>query len=779
MTQKPFDVKKKRKKSEELLDLIHSDICGPINVPSRHGHKYFITFIDDYSKYGYVYLLNKKSDALESFKEFKAEVEKSTGKIIKGLMSDRGGEYCSDLFNSYCIENGIVHYLSIPRTPQQNGVSERRNGTFLEMVRSMMSGTNLPLSLWSEALKTAAYLLNSVPRDDRSKIEPKTLECFFVGYPLYSKGFRLYDKSNGVIFESRNVTFLESIWTEKTEKDHIDILEIQENVEPISSSLPSTSEVPQHPPVQDNVRRSQRQIRAPNRYTLVGDSYPRLEDKDILDPHDYDSAIADIEAKKWDIAMKEEMDSMQKNKVWTLVEPPKNCKPIGCKWIFKRKRNSEGQVEKYKARLVAKGYTQRKGFDYDDTFSPVAKITSIRIILSIVAYFDYDLFQMDVKTAFLNGDLEEELYMEQPDGFVIDATKVCKLTRAIYGLKQASRQWYMKFDQSIKAFEFESNSEDPCVYIKRQNWLQENFEMKDLGMTSYILGIKIERNRSAKMLALSQTAYVDNILERYCMSACKPTTTPISKGDIFSKAQCPQNEIERQKMDNMRSTYCSAIGSLMYLMTCTRPDICFVVSLLSRYQSDPGPRHWEGVKRVLRYIKGTRTARLVFSSSTLMVEGYSDSDYQGDQDDRKSTSGYVFMFGGGAISWKSKKQDCIAISTMEAEYIACSLAAQEAIWIRNFLRELCIVDSIKDPITMYCDNEAARSLSKDSRYHSRAKHIDGKYHFIRDKVQKNQLVVERKSSAEMLADPMTKGLNVKVFIDHVRSMGIVINSPWF
>ncbi|KAG9444922.1 hypothetical protein H6P81_016262 [Aristolochia fimbriata] len=661
----------KRKRSEELLDLIHSDICGPINVPSRHGHKYFITFIDDYSKYGYVYLLNKKSDALESFKEFKAEVEKSTGKMIKGLMSDRGREYCSDLFNSYCIENGIVHYLSIPRTPQQNGVSERRNRTLLEMVRSMMSGTNLPLSLWSEALKTVAYLLNRVPSksvqktpfelwvgrpprlghlvtwgcparalytgDDRSKIEPKTLECFFVGYPLHSKGFRLYDKSNGVIFESRNVTFLESILIEKTEKDHVDILEIQENVEPISSSLPSTSEVPQHPHVQDNVRRSQRQIRAPNRYTLVGDSYPRLEDKDILDPHDYDSAISDIDAKKWDIAMKEEMDSMQKNKVWTLVEPPKNCKPIGCKWIFKRKRNSEGQVEKYKARLVAKGYTQRKGFDYDD-------------------------------------------------GFVTDGTKVCKLTRAIYGLKQASRQWYMKFDQSIKAFEFESNSEDPCVYIKRFN------------------------------------------------------------------------------------------GQIVFLVL---PDICFVVSLLSRYQSDPGPRHWEGVKRVLRYIKGTRTARLVFSSSTLMVEGYSDSDYQGDQDDRKSTSGYVFMFGGGTISWKSKKQDCIAISTMEAKYIACSLAAQEAIWIRNFLRELYIVDSIKDPITMYCDNEAARSLTNNSRYHSRAKHIDGKYHFIRDRVQKNQLVVERKSSAEMLADPMTKGLNVKVFIDHVRSMDIIINSPWF
>ncbi|KAL4388039.1 hypothetical protein GQ457_09G022720 [Hibiscus cannabinus] len=289
------------------------------------------------------------------------------------------------------------------------------------------------------------------------------------------------------------------------------------------------------------------------------------------DPESFSQAMSCNESKLWYDAMKDEMNSMKNNEVWDLVSLPGGVKAIGFKWVFKTKNDSKGNIERYKARLVAKGFTQREGINYTETFSPVSKKDSLRIVLALVAQFDLELQQMDVKTAFLNGDLEEEVYMKQPEGFSSSDGEnlVCKLKKSIYGLKQASRQWGMLHE--VKQF------------------LSKNFDRKDMGDTSYVIGIKIYHDRHKGILGLSQETYINKVLERFRMKDCSPSVAPIVKGDKFNLNQCPKNEFEREQMKNI--PYASVVGSLMYAQVCTRPDIAFAVGMLGRYQSNPGIDH--------------------------------------------------------------------------------------------------------------------------------------------------------------------------------------------
>ena len=430
-------------------------------------------------------------------------------------------------------------------------------------------------------------------------------------------------------------------------------------------------------PNQDAIvpRRSGREIRLPVRYRTEANVI--VSDTNDDDPMSFREAMDDPDKEKWQEAMNQEMESMYSNSVWELVDPPEDVRTIGCKWIYKKKRGANGQVETYKARLVAKGYTQKEGIDYEETFSPVAMLKSIRILLSIAASLDYEIWQMDVKTAFLNGYLNEDIYMSQPDGFVETGQeqKVCKLLKSIYGLKQASRSWNLRFDEIIKTYGFEQNIDEPCVYklINEQtvvflvlyvddillignnvkvltdvkNWLAEQFQMKDLGDASYVLGIQIIRDRKNRLLALSQASYIDKVLARFSMQNSKKGLLPTRHGISLSKQQCPKTPQEEEDM--RRIPYASAVGSLMYAMLCTRPDICYAVGVASRYQSNPGQEHWIAVKHVLKYLRRTRDYMLVYSGGDLNLLGYTDSDFQSDKDSRKSTSGSVFTLSGGAV----------------------------------------------------------------------------------------------------------------------------------
>jgi hypothetical protein len=375
--------------------------------------------------------------------------------------------------------------------------------------------------------------------------------------------------------------------------------------------------------------------------------------------------------------MKDEMKSMSFNGVWDLEELPRGAKIVGCKWVYKIKYDSRGNVERFKARLVAKRFMQREVIDYNKTLSPVSCKDSFRIIMALVAHYDLELHQMDVKTVFLNGDLEKNVYMTQPKGFIVEGKQsmVCRLKKSIYGLKQALRQWYLKFDRTIRNFGFKDNVEDNCIYAKFKNgkyiflilylddillasgdvnllqetkkFLSSKFDMKDLGEASFVLGIEIHRDRKKGILGLSQKAYIEIFLKKFSMHKCSPSPAPRVKGDRYGDFQCPRNQYE---LDQMKvDPYASAVGSLRYAQVSTRPDLAFVTGLLGRFQSNPGLEHWRLVKKVLRYLQDTKGLVMTYKrSDSLQIMGYSDSDYVGD--DRKSTSGYVFTLAGGAIS---------------------------------------------------------------------------------------------------------------------------------
>ncbi|WKA02171.1 hypothetical protein VitviT2T_020389 [Vitis vinifera] len=881
-------------RSSTILEIIHTDICS-LDMDS-HGQKYFISFIDDFSRYMYLYILHNKNEALDVFKVFKAEVEKQYGKQIKIVRSDRGGEYYGRYledgqspgpFAKFLQEHGIVAQYTMPGSPDQNGVAERRNRTLLDMVRSMLSSSKLPKFLWTEALKTAVYILNRVPtkvvpktpfellkgwkpslrhmrvwgcssevriyNPQEKKLDPRTISGYFIGYAEKSKGYRFYCPSHSTrIVESRNAKFLEYDLVSGSDQfrnivsdiDHTEsqpstssdrlfivhntpqvqsgvkrtITEVQPVVEvpqvvdnipvdQVDQEFPDTSgqQVEPHTSLEDigaTLRRSTRtkRLAIPNDYVV----YLQECDYNIgaeNDPESFSQAMSCKESELWYNAMKDEMSSMKCNDVWDLVELPNGAKTIGCKWVFKTKKDSLGNIERYKARLVAKGFTQKEGIDYTETFSPVSKKDSLRIILALVAHFDLELQQMDVKTAFLNGELEEEVYMKQPEGFPSSDGEqlVCKLKKSIYGLKQASRQWYLKFHNIISSFGFVENVMDQCIYLKVsgskvcflvlyvddillatndkgllhevKQFLSKNFDMKDMGEASYVIGIKIHRDRFKGILGLSQETYINKVLERFRMNNCSPSVSPIVKGDRFNLNQCPKNDLEREQMKNI--PYASAVESLMYAQVCTRPDIAFAVGMLGRYQSNPGIDHWKAAKKVMRYLQGTKDYKLMYRrTSNLEVVGYSDSDFAGCVDSRKSTSGYIFILAGGAISWRSVKQTMTATSTMEAEFISCFEATSHGVWLKSFISGLRVMDSISRPLSIYCDNSAAVFMAKNNKSGSRSKHIDIKYLAIRERVKEKKVVIEHISTELMIADPLTKGMPPLKFKDHVVNMGL-------
>ncbi|GJS17912.1 retrovirus-related pol polyprotein from transposon TNT 1-94 [Tanacetum coccineum] len=470
-------------RAKDLLGLIHTDVCGPFKIVSRQGASYFVTFTNDFIRYGYVYLLKHKHEVFEAFKVFQKEVENQLGKTIKSLRSDHGGEYMSQEFLDHLKEHGIIARRTPPYTPQHNGVSERRNRTLLDMVRSMMSQTNLPKSFWDYALESVARILNMVPTKKvektpyevwhgqapklsylkvwgcealvkrytftkPDKLEPRSIKCIFIGYPKETMGYSFYYPPKNKILVARNAEFLEDSLITQEASGSLEDLEIiqEEDTHPsVNTSLDHDEDDQEINEPQSDInpiRRSTRTRRAPDRMCLYIDAEEH-ELGDHNEPANYKAALLDPESEKWLDAMNVEMQSMKDNEVWDLVDLPPDGKTVGSKWLFKKKTDMDGAVHTYKARLVAKGFTQTYGVDYEETFSPVADIRAIRILIAIAAFYDYEIWKMDVKTAFLNGHLSEEVYMVQPEGFVNPKypNRVCKLKRSIYGLKQASRQW--------------------------------------------------------------------------------------------------------------------------------------------------------------------------------------------------------------------------------------------------------------------------------------------------------------------------------------------------
>nr|ABG22008.1 retrotransposon protein, putative, Ty1-copia subclass [Oryza sativa Japonica Group] len=696
------------------------------------------------------------------------------GKMTKAPFtgqSERASELLGLVYTDEC---GIVPQLTPPGTPQWNGVSERRNRTLLDMVRSMMSQTDLPLSFWGYALETAAFTLNRVPsksldktpyeiwtgkrpslsflkiwgcevyvkRLQSDKLTPKSDKYFFVGYPKETKGYYFYNREEDKVFVARHDVFLEKEFiSTKDSGIMVRLEEIQETPKNASTStqpqqdeqdvVQQVEQVVVEPVVEAPAsRRSERIWRTPARYALLTTGQRDILLLDNDKPTTYEEAMVGPDSKKWLGAMKSEIESMHVNQVWNLVDPPDGVKGIECKWVFKKKTDLDGNVHIYKARLVAKGFRQIQSVDYDGTFSSVGMLKSIRIILAIPAYFDYEIWQMDVKTAFLNENLDED--------------------KSIYGLKQASRSWNIRFDEVVKALGFVKNEEEPCVYKKISG------SALDLREAAYILSIRIYRDRSRRLIG-SQSTYIDKVLKRFNMQDSKKGFLPLSHGINLGKNQCPQTTDERNKMSVI--PYASAIGSIMYAMLCTRPDVPYALSATSQYQSDPGESHWIAVKNILKYLRRTKDMFLIYGGQEeLVVNNYTDASFQTDKDDFRSQSGFVFCLNGGAVSWKSSKQDTVADSTTEAEYIAASEAAKEAAWIKKFVSQLGVMTSASSPMDLYCDNSGAIAQAKEPRSHRKSKHILRRYHLIREIVGRGDVKICKIHTDLNVVDPLTKPL---------------------
>ncbi|KAM1256948.1 hypothetical protein EV1_030743 [Malus domestica] len=496
------------------------------------------------------------------------------------------------------------------------------------------------------------------------------------------------------------------------------------------------------------------------------------------------------QSSEWMKAMKEEIDALQQNQTWDLVPKPRDVKSISCKWVYKIKRRPDGSIERYKARLVARGFSQQYGLDYDETFSPVAKLTTVRVLLALAANKDWNMWQMDVKNAFLHGELDREIYMMQPMGFKSEAHPeyVCKLRKALYGLKQAPRAWYGKIAEFLTQSGYSVTPADSSLFVKanegklaivlvyvddliitgddeaeilrtKEN-LSVRFQMKELGQLKHFLGLEIDRTQEG--IFLCQQKYSKDLLKKFGMLECKPTLTPMEPNAKMCAHE--GKDLEDATM------YRQLVGSLIYL-TLTRPDISYAVGVMSRYMQNPKKPHLEAVRRILRYVKSTIDYGLLYKKGEdCKLVGYCDADYAGDHDTRRSTTGYVFKLGSGTISWCSKRQPTVSLSTTEAEYRAAAMAAQENAWLVQLMSDLH--QPVDYSVPLYCDNQSAIRLAENPVFHARTKHVEVHYHFIREKVLQEDIEIRQINTDDQIADLFTKGLSTGKFEKFRRQLSM-------
>ncbi|KAH9751748.1 retrovirus-related pol polyprotein from transposon RE1 [Citrus sinensis] len=782
-------------KTKAPLELIHTDLWGPAPLSSSTGYRYYISFVDDYSRYCWIFPLTLKSEALDTFKFFKNLVEKQIGCSVKALQSDWGGEYRS--FQQFLAQEGVVFRHSCPHTHHQNGVVERKHRHIVETGLTLLAQATIPLSFWWESFHTASFLINRMPTSILNNLSPFTKlygrkpdyhflrtfgcscypflrpysqhkfnfhiqKCVMIGYSPIHKGYKCL-ASSGKVYIARHVTFNESefpyselfpshkpnhnIQMSQFLSTNISLPAVIEDISSIQSSL--SSPTPGAAPNSGNSE-TQSMQQSPNTSSQSSSSQPLstnhssqphtqpqtqpsltpgiqnthsmvtrskagvfkpktyLAAVQELEPHSVKAALADS---KWRQAMQDEYEALQKNETWVLVPKESAGKIVGNKWVFRVKYNPDGSISKYKARLVAKGFHQTQGVDFFETFSPVVKQCTIRVILSLAVMHNWTVRQLDVNNAFLHGILTENVFMHQPEGFV-----------------------------------------------------HPQFPSHDLGEFNYFLGLEV--TPSVEGLHLSQTKYIGDLLKKAQMLDCKGCQTPMSSTEKLVK--------DKGAMFENPSLYRSLVGSLQYV-TLTRPEIAFTVNKLSQFLACPSVFHWQACKRVLRYLQSTAHYGLQFyNSGSLYLTAFSDADWGSDLDDRRSVGGYCVYLGSNLISWSSKKQHIVSRSTAESEYRALALAAAEVLWITYLLKELKV--SLQLTPVLQCDNKSAEALASNPKYHSRTKHIELDLHFIREHIAKKELQVSHVPSYEQAADILTKPLAYDQF-NYLRSKLNVLPRP--
>ena len=501
-------------------------------------------------------------------------------------------------------------------------------------------------------------------------------------------------------------------------------------------------------------------------------------------PQSYRHAMT-IDPDRWMIPMQIEMDTLKAKHTWDLVKPPPGANIMDSMWVYDIKWDGEGNRIKDKARLVGKGYTQQLGIDYNETWAGVTRLESVRMTAAIAAKLDLKLWRIDFVGAYLNSLTKEDIYMKQPEGFVQPGLEdyVCKLVHTIYGTMQGAHDWYETLTDTYEKLGYTTSRADPCVRYKKENGgytltdtytddifgasktdeevrmrkdeMGKEWEIKDVGENEYFLGMRVQQDIDKGTIRLTQRPYWEHVLNRFNLTNITPRNTPLPVGFTLEQAMSPKTDSERKEMAD--KPYRPVLGSVMWGQLATRPDLSFAVSLLSRFQADPGIEHWKGLLHVVGYIKNTMDYGLTYSrDADLTPLGYVDADYGGCRDTRRSTSGYVFTMAGGAVTWSSKRQATVALSTVEAEYVAMSRCAQQMIWMQTWLDEVEVTHDM--PGMIKGDSRGAIALAKNTKDHGKVKHIDIRHHYLRELVKSGSILFDQIPSADNVADLFTKPL---------------------
>nr|AEJ72555.1 putative retroelement polyprotein [Malus domestica] len=750
-TRLPFDVSST--KSCKPFEIVHSDVWGPAPLVSFDGFRYFVTFVDDFSRCTWLYLLKSKDEVINVFQEFHSLVTNQFSTQLKVLRSDNGTEYMSNAFAQYLTCHGIIHQTSCVGTPQQNGVAERKNRDLLEKTRSLMLQMSVPKKFWSHGVLTAAYVINRLLSKGYKCYDPRRRKLLVFRDVVFDEKTPFFASTRGEDLLGEE-DFLDQILTPIMEINALphhflvpdqpsnneisidpvecnsssDILVDNESTEDteqnqISSedNLAITPEVitPRRNPSRNRGKptwfkdyvsyTSRHPIEKYLEYSRVSSSHADILSKISAssEPSSFQEANSQL---IWQTAMDEELRALNENKTWSITKLPKGMRAVGCRWVYKTKFKSDGLVERHKARLVARGFTQTYGIDYKETFAPVAKMNSLH--------------------------------------------------KAIYGLKQSPRAWYAKLSSVLENIGFKRSNADSSLFVRDSSagklivliyvddlivtgdslteiqrlkgFLHKKFAIKDLGTLKYFLGIEVAS--SSKGLLLNQRKYILDLLQESKMLEAKPVATPIAckeklglDGDLLTDV----------------GLYQRLVGKLIYL-TITRPDIMHAVSLVT-------------VRRILRYLKGTvGTGIVIRKIGNAHIVGYTDADWGGSKIDRRSTTGYCTFVGGNLVTWKSKKQSVVARSSAEAEYRAMASTTCELIWLQGLLNDLGFKRTL--PMPLFCDNQAAIYIASNPVFHERTKHIEMDCHFVREKTQSDVIQHVFVRSTDQLADIFTKGL---------------------
>lgn len=800
--------------AKRVNEIIHTDVCS-IETPSYNNEKYFITILDDFSHHCEVYIMKFKSEAAEIIKNYINRVENLHDSKVATIKSDNGGEYVA--LKNWCLKKGINMDFSPAYSPQNNGKAERLNRTLCDKTRALLFDSGVDKKLWPEALRVAAYVTNRSPTTSLKitpyekwtgrkpnlrnlrifgstayikvlrnvrKLDEKSRKLIFVGYA--NNSYRFWDGSK--ILLSRDVIFPENCQTKDLdhENEKVVSLDYQNNEDAEDEETPHEEvqdEESSHEEGEDEacaldtnetwanrLRPRDPKINKENNDYLMDLSNLTqiLEEQQVL--MTFNEALSNENKEKWLDAINEERQSIIKNNTWTYVnrEAARGRKILSSKWVFKIKDNG-----RYRARLCARGFEQVAGLDFNETYSPVVNFTALRCLCSIAAAKNLKAKTFDVSTAFLYGNVEEDIFMEIPEGFKNENGKICKLQKSLYGLKQSPLRWNKTLKTKLQTLGLSQLKNEPCIFKNKNNTIylaihvddgilfgRDEEELDELlenlstyfaltsGNPESFLGITLTFKDG---IQLSQGSYIEKLLKRFKMDFSNAVPTPMVKQNF--------QEAENSECDS-KYPYREAVGGLLYAATKTRPDISYAVGVEARFNDKPTNSSVANVKRTLRYLKGATNFAVHYPNKNSNIQElivYTDANFS----ESNSTGGYLCFFNGGPVAWSSKRQPKIALSSTESEFVAASEGIKEIMYLTSLIEELI---NVKPRVTLNIDNQSTIAMIKNGMFTPRSKHIDRRMYFVFEEYNNKTFNLAHVPTTEQLADLMTKPLEAARFI---------------